>query len=91
MNFRMHERGLHYFNPRDEDFTFVNTVYDNKEGSAARHIKVVEDDRYLYNKIIYPSVKDYKRLLCGKQIKNFPLMVQDVSVAKRVWGNILLY
>jgi hypothetical protein len=32
MQFRMHESGLHYFDPRDESFTFVNTVAENMEG-----------------------------------------------------------
>jgi hypothetical protein len=26
MEFRMHKSGLHYFNPRDSEFIFVNTV-----------------------------------------------------------------
>ena len=85
MQFQMHESGLHSFNPRDGYFTFVNTFYENKEGPAERHIKVVEDDSYIYTTIVYPSVKDYKWLICGNQIKNFPLMVQDVSVAQRLW------
>jgi hypothetical protein len=32
MQFRMHESGLHYFDPRDKSFTFVSTVSENKEG-----------------------------------------------------------
>ena len=30
MQFRMNKSGLHYFNPRDEYFTLVNTFSDNK-------------------------------------------------------------
>ena len=26
MQFRMHESGMHYFDPRDQEFTFVNTT-----------------------------------------------------------------
>ena len=32
MRFIMHESGLHYYDPEDEDFVFVNTVAGNKEG-----------------------------------------------------------
>ena len=30
MRFIMHESGLHYYDPEDEDFVFVNTVAGNK-------------------------------------------------------------
>ena len=36
MQFRMHESGLRYFDPRDQEFIFFNTVSDNKEGFTAR-------------------------------------------------------
>jgi hypothetical protein len=29
MEFRMHHSGLHYYVPRDGEFTFVNTVSEN--------------------------------------------------------------
>ena len=32
MQFIMHASGLYYFNPRDKEFNFVNTVSKNKEG-----------------------------------------------------------
>jgi hypothetical protein len=33
MHFRMHESGLHYYDPRDDNFTFnINTVSENKLG-----------------------------------------------------------
>ena len=39
MQFRMPESGLNYFNPRYQEFNFVNTVSNNKEGFTARKIK----------------------------------------------------
>ena len=30
-NFRMHKSGLHYYDPEDEKFVFVNKVAGNKE------------------------------------------------------------
>ena len=59
MQSRMHESGLHYFDPRDQDFTFVNTVSDNKEYFTWRQIKGVEVARVLYVTMIDPSDKDY--------------------------------
>jgi hypothetical protein len=39
MDFRMHQSGLHYYDPRKEHLSFVNTVSENKEGFTKRQIK----------------------------------------------------
>jgi hypothetical protein len=39
MEFRMHESGLHYFQPGKEAFVFVNTVSGNKERYTQRKLK----------------------------------------------------
>ena len=31
MQFQMHLSGLHYFDPRDESFTFINTITENMQ------------------------------------------------------------
>ncbi len=61
MEFKMHKSGLHYFNPKDADFTFhINTVSDNKTGFTKRQIKGAEQARTLYATLGYPSIKDFK-------------------------------
>jgi uncharacterized protein YodC (DUF2158 family) len=60
MQFRMHESGLHYYNPRNEAFTLVNTVSGNKEGFTQRQIKGAEVARILYTTLSYPSWKDFR-------------------------------
>ena len=77
---------MHYFYPRDQEFTFVNNIYDNIEGFTARQIKVAEVARDIYVTLVYPSAKDYNWVICSNQIKNFPVTVQDVEVAQKVWG-----
>jgi hypothetical protein len=42
MEFQMHKSGLHYFDPRDSKFIFVNTVSKNKAGFTKRQIKEAE-------------------------------------------------
>jgi hypothetical protein len=83
---RMHESGLHYFDPRDESFTFVSTVSENKEGFTKRQIKCVEEARALYAKLCYPSTKDFKWVVQSNQIKDCPVTIQDIDVATKIWG-----
>jgi hypothetical protein len=47
MEFRMHESRLHYFDPRDSEFAFINTVSKNMTGFTKRQIKDVETTRSL--------------------------------------------
>ena len=78
VQFIMHDSGVYYFDPRDQKFTFVNNISDNKEGFTARQIKGEEVDRALYTTRVYPSDKYYKWLIRSNQIKNFPVTVQYV-------------
>ena len=39
MQFRMHESGLHYYDPEYEYFVSVNTVTGNKESYIKQQIK----------------------------------------------------
>jgi hypothetical protein len=42
MEFWMHKSGPHYFDLRDSEFNFGNTVSKNKAGFTKRQIKEVE-------------------------------------------------
>lgn len=84
---------LHYFDPGGEDFTFVNadfafinTVAENKEGFTKMEIKSTELARNLYATLIHPSMKDYKWAIQSNQIKNCPVVTQDVDNAQKIWG-----
>jgi hypothetical protein len=61
MEFRMHKNGLHYYDPRDVEFTLINTVSENKEGFTKRQIRDAETARTFYATLSYPSWTD-KRL-----------------------------
>jgi hypothetical protein len=86
MEFRMHESGLHYYDPCNEEFTFINTVSGNKEGFTKRQIKGAEVAQTLYATIIYPSWKDFKWVIQSNRIKDCPVTVQDVEAAFKIWG-----
>ena len=79
MHFRMHEGGLHYYVPEDEEFVLVNTVTCNKKSYSKQHIKADDQARGLYASLGYTSVKDYKRVIQCNQIKDFLVRVQDID------------
>jgi hypothetical protein len=83
----MHKSGLHNYDPRKENhMTFVNTVSENKTGFTKRQIKCAEIARNLYKTLSYPSMKDFKWVIRSNQIKDFPVMIQDIDVATKIWG-----
>ena len=55
IQFRIHESVLNYFGPRDQKFTFFNTISENKEGFTSRKSKSAEFPRCIYVKLVYPS------------------------------------
>jgi hypothetical protein len=87
MEFRMHKCGLHYYDPRNEKhLAFVNTISENKEGFTKRQIKSAELARTLYKTLSYPSMKDFKWVIQINKIKDCPVNVQYIDVARKIWG-----
>jgi hypothetical protein len=87
MEFRMHEYGLHCYDPRNtEHLAFVSTVSENKEESTKRQIEGAETARALYTTLSYPSMKDFKWVIHSNQIKDCPVTIQDVDVTIKIWG-----
>ena len=60
MLFKMHSSSLHYYNPSNEDFNFINTVGGNKAVFTKRPIANADKARELYASLAYPSNADYK-------------------------------
>jgi hypothetical protein len=93
MEFKMHESGLHYYDPRMrsnekiEHLTFVNTVAENMSRFSKQQIKGAEVARTLYRTLDRPSMKDFKWIIRSHQMKDSPVTVQDVEVATSIWGN----
>jgi hypothetical protein len=86
MEFRMHESGLHYFDPRDEAHIFVETVSGNKEGFTQRQLKGAKLVTTLYATLGFPSNKDFKWMIQSNKIQDCPVTVQDVDVAYAIHG-----
>ncbi len=63
MIFKMHSSGLHFYDPKREDFTFVVTVEDNLKSFTKRQILSAEKARTLMAGLAFPSDQDYKWIL----------------------------
>ena len=91
MHFRMLDIGLHYYDPENEDFLLASTVACNKESYRKQQINAAEHTRELYAYIGYPSIKDYKWVIQSNQIKDCPVMVQDIDVDHNIWVKGVTY
>ena len=86
MHFKMHSSGLHYYDPKDHEFTFVNTVSENLQGYTKRQVKGAELAKVLYSNLGYPSMKDFRWIIQSNQIKDCPVTVEDVDTAHKIFG-----
>ena len=84
--FEVHESGLHYYDPRKQHFTFVETVNGNKALFTKRQLAGAEKARQLYMSLLYPSMNDFMWILQTNGIKDCPVTVRDAEVALKVWG-----
>jgi protein tyrosine phosphatase len=48
MHFRLHDLGLHVYNPKLEQLSFLNTAQDNMEGFTKRQLEGAEMAKQLY-------------------------------------------
>ena len=79
MPFRMNENRMHYFDPRDDAFTFVNNLSKNMKNFTKIQIKDGEVARQLYKTLVYPPTNDFRWAVQSHQIKNCPVTVQNVD------------
>jgi hypothetical protein len=84
--FKEHGNGFHFFDPRQADFAFVNTVESHMQLHSKRQVARMDKARSLYASLGFPSRKDFMWILRSNQIKNSPVTVEDVMVAHKIWG-----
>ena len=87
MKFKMHEYGIHFYNPTDKVMVTTTTVSENKQGFSKRQINGAEQAKTLYSKLGYPSVKYFRQIFQNKQIICCPVTVQDIDILHAIWGN----
>jgi len=86
MEFRKHSTGLHFYNPTHDDMVFVATVASNETNYTERQRQGAARAKDLYERLAYPSIKDFKWAVMSNQIMDCPITVDDVNVAHALWG-----
>jgi hypothetical protein len=86
MIFKMHWSGLHFYDPRRSEFSFLVTVEDNMKLFTKRQIMGAEKACSLYAGLAYPSLADYKWILKSNQIHKCPVSYEDADAAEKIWG-----
>jgi hypothetical protein len=86
MRFELHKSGLHIYNPKQEQLTFLQTVQDKMEGFTKRQVIGAQQARNLYAKLAYPSIKDFEWAVISNQIQDCPVTKNDIEVAQLIWG-----
>jgi hypothetical protein len=84
--FEEHGNGLHFFNPRQGDFAFVETVESNMRLYSKRQVTCADKAHSLYASLGFPSQRDFMWILRSNQIKDSPVTVEDAIVAYKIWG-----
>jgi hypothetical protein len=82
----MHSSGLHFYDPKREEFTFVVTVEDNLKSFTKRQILSAEKARTLMAGLAFASDQDYKWILRSNQVQECPVMTEYANVADKIWG-----
>jgi hypothetical protein len=84
--FKEHANGLHFFDPRQADFAFVETVESTMQLFSKRQIARADKARSLYATLGFPSKQDFRWILRFNQIKDCPVTVEDAMGAYKIWG-----
>ena len=68
------------------NMVFMNKVSQNKQAFTKRESNQAKAARKLYGKLLFPSTKDFRRMIQSNQIKNCEVIVIDIDVAHEIWG-----
>ncbi len=84
--FKEHANGLHFFDLRQADFAFVETVELNMQLFLKRQVAHADKARSLHASLGFPSKQDFLWVLRFNQIKDCLVMVKDAMAAYKIWG-----
>ena len=78
---------MYYYDlSRDQDFSFLQTVTENKFPYSNRQFQRAKLARDVYHSIGNPSMEDFKKIIRINGLKNCPVTIEDINIAKNIFG-----
>jgi hypothetical protein len=86
--FPRNAEGLHAYKPKamSQECHIIDTVAKNRKNYTLRQFERTKVACTLYHILGAPSIENFKCLLRTNQIKNCPVMVEDVTIPDRIFG-----
>jgi hypothetical protein len=83
--------GLYAYNPFEEsnNYQFITTMEENRKFYTERQFQRAKKARELYYSLRTPSLKDFKTMVTMNFIKNNPISLEDIKLAKSILAQIL--
>jgi hypothetical protein len=72
-------------NPKNDVCHHVDMVAENHKNYTVRQFERAKVACNLYHKVGTPSANNFNHLLCLNQIKNYPVLPEDVDIAKKIF------
>jgi hypothetical protein len=87
MKFECNPEGFYTFEVSDKylemESHLINTVKENRVGYTQRQFEQAKKVRELYHIVGTPTIETFKTLLKMNAIRNCPVTMEDVNIAKR--------
>ena len=71
---------------RNNKFALVNTVEENKLAYTNHQFECAKKAQELYHALGTPSISDFKAIIHMNVIKNNPITLEDIKIAKNIFG-----
>jgi hypothetical protein len=68
----------------------INTVKENRVGYTQRQFEQAKRAQELYHIVGTPTVETFKTLIKLNAIRNCPVTTEDVNIAKKIFGAVML-
>ena len=80
--------GLYYYDltANEDAIVLVETVAENMEGYSRREIEAAKQARDGQELVGFPSERDYETMVRGGLVRNCPINIHDVRIARHVFG-----
>eukprot|EP00957_Ditylum_brightwellii_P173125 13180004-Ditylum_brightwellii.AAC.1 len=89
MRFKRSNGGLYYFNTKNKEACFMQTVKENKKMFTPRQVEGAKRVRYFLSMVGRPSMKDLTNMIKMNLVPKSPVTLKEVKVAEKIYGKDL--